>query len=142
MNGFLRETRQAIGDCNDTIIDGFNDIRLQKRQFYAQDDADSIAEANYQANKDLVDQQWGFMLDSYNTGVYFNAGMFYARIFNVLVPPVEQPETEENGPLLNRESPKQFSAGFLYGWSGQTLDERDNMVECERNRLNGMRILK
>jgi len=35
------------------------------------------------------------MLNSFNTGVYFNAGMFYARIFNVLVPAGEHTETEE-----------------------------------------------
>ena len=69
------------------------------------------------------------MLDSFNTGVYFNAGLFYGRIFNVIVTPVhaeteveveseEDEEDEENGPLYDSESPKQFAAGFLYGWSG------------------------
>lgn len=57
------------------------------------------------------------MLDSFNTGVYFNAGLFYGRIFNVIVTPVHA-EAEENGPLYDSESPKQFAAGFLYGWSG------------------------
>ena len=95
MDNFLRLTRGAIGNCNDDIVNGFTDINTQKTNFYAQYDADSIAEANYQANKDFVDQQFGYMLNSFNTGVYFNAGMFYARIFNVLVPAGEHTETEE-----------------------------------------------
>merc|ERR1712032_1100173 len=115
MDWFLGVTRKAIRQCNDVIVGGFTDIDTQKTEFYDQDDADELAEANYQANKDFVDQQFGYMLNSYNTGVYFNAGMFYARIFNVLVPAVEQTKTEEiDGPLFDSESPKQFSAGFLY----------------------------
>ena len=97
------------------------------------------------------------MLKTYNEGVYFNAGMFYARIFNVLVPPVHaeteaeteaevevesEEEDEEDGPLYNKESPKQFAAGFLYAWSGQTIEERDNMLECEKDRWNGRIALK
>ena len=53
--------------------------------FYARDDASDIIEANYNANKDSIDQQWGFMLKSFNEGVYFNAGMFYAEIGNILM---------------------------------------------------------
>lgn len=73
---------------------GFSDINDQKTQFYARYDADSIAEANYHANKDFVDHQFGLMLKTFNEGVYFNAGMFYGRIFNVIFAPV-QAETEE-----------------------------------------------
>ena len=86
------------------------------------------------------------MLDSFNTGVYFNAGLFYGRIFNVIVTPVHaeaevevesEEEDEEDGAPYDNESPKQFAAGFLYAWSGQTIEERDNMLECEKDRWNG-----
>ena len=32
---------------------------------------------------------------------------------------------------FDNESPKQFAAGFLYGYTGQEDDERDAMLACE-----------
>ena len=32
---------------------------------------------------------------------------------------------------FDAESPKQFAAGFLYGYTGGVEDERDNMLACE-----------
>ena len=38
-------------------------------------------QANYDANKDYIDQQWGFYLDRWSLGVHFDAGMFYERVW-------------------------------------------------------------
>ena len=46
-----------------------------------QDDWSEQTDANYAANKDYIDQQWMYMMKSWNEGVYFNAGMFYAYIY-------------------------------------------------------------
>ena len=52
--------------------------------FFKQDKWDDIVKANYKANKDFIDQQWQFCLDSWNTGIYFNSGMFYIRVWMAL----------------------------------------------------------
>ncbi len=62
----------------------FTRMDHNKDAFFARDDWKSIARDNYNANQDYVDQQWQFCLDSWNTGVYFNAGMFYARVWDKL----------------------------------------------------------
>ena len=68
----------------------FHEMHHEQKQFLHRDDWRQIARDNYNSNKDYVDQQWQFCLDSWNTGVYFNAGMFYARVWNALADvPVE-----------------------------------------------------
>ena len=69
--------------CPETWSD-FRAMIKEKDAFFARDDWPSVADQNYDANKDYVDQQWQFALNSWNTGVYFNAGMFYGRVYGAL----------------------------------------------------------
>ena len=69
--------------CPATWFD-FRAMIKEKDDFFARDDWPTVANQNYDANKDYVDQQWQFALNSWNTGVYFNAGMFYGRVFATL----------------------------------------------------------
>lgn len=48
------------------------------------DDWESIARNNYETNQDYIDQQWSHTLKTWNEGVYFNAGMFYAYTYAAL----------------------------------------------------------
>ena len=71
--------RRSMKRCTETNP-SFARIDAQTDAFLAQKEWRKIARANYDANKDYVDQQWQFCLDSYNSGIYFNAGMFYTRV--------------------------------------------------------------
>ena len=73
----------SMKTCDDTN-DYFNQMNDASTAFFKQDKWDDILKNNYDANKDFVDQQWQFCLDSWNTGVYFNAGMFQERVWLTL----------------------------------------------------------
>ena len=64
--------------------DDFRGLIEYKDAFFARDDWQTVARENYDANQAYVDQQWQYALDSWNTGVYFNAGMFYGRTWAAL----------------------------------------------------------
>ena len=53
-------------------------------KFFAREDWNTVVQDNYSANQDYIDQQWGYTLKTWNEGVYFNAGMFYAQTFAAL----------------------------------------------------------
>ena len=59
----------------------FDDFFTSANSFFARDDYTTIVDANYAASKDFVDVEWGFCLDSWNRGVYFDAGMFYGEVY-------------------------------------------------------------
>ena len=59
-------------------------MNAEKDAFFEQDGWKQTARQNYDANQDYIDQQWDYALNSWNTGVYFNAGMFYGRVFGAL----------------------------------------------------------
>ena len=67
-------------DVQDTVSAAFSDSFT----FTDRDDWEDISSDNYDANQDYVDQQWAYCLKTWNEGVYFNAGMFYGRVYNVL----------------------------------------------------------
>lgn len=69
--------------CGTTAID-LASYEWTAAKFMWRDDWKDVATANYNANKDLVDRDWGFNLKSWEEGTYFNAGMFYAEVWNVL----------------------------------------------------------
>ena len=71
--------RNSMANCTETN-DYFERIDAQTDAFLNQKAWRDEARANYDANKDYVDQQWQFCLDSWNQGIYFNAGMFYTRV--------------------------------------------------------------
>ncbi len=65
--------------CSDTNH-MFGEIMNNLDNFFEADDWSESGETNYQANKDYIDQQWGYMNDSWARGVHFDAGMFYGRV--------------------------------------------------------------
>ena len=77
---FFRESMAACDDTNDV----FEEIASKAHDFFAQDNWKEIASANYEANKALADQQWALGMNSWERGVYFDAGMFYGRCWNLL----------------------------------------------------------
>ena len=70
--------------CTDTygII---KDIADDLFEFFDEDNWWETYQARYEENKDLVDDQMANYLKTWDEGVYFNAGMFYGRVWNVLV---------------------------------------------------------
>ena len=52
--------------------------------FFDMQNWDVIVDENYANQKELIDHQNELMLKSWNEGNYFNAGMFYGRIWYLL----------------------------------------------------------
>ena len=75
--------RESMAACTDTNPD-FERLNERFDAFFTAEDWEETARANYAANQAAVDQNWQFALDSWNTKVYFNAGMFYARVLDTL----------------------------------------------------------
>ena len=72
-----------MADCSETNA-YFENMADQAHDFFDQDGWRDIVSANYNAQKDLVDQEFAFMNTSYEQGIYFNAGMFYGRTWYYL----------------------------------------------------------
>ena len=68
----------------------FRAMNKAKEAFLARDDYQEVAQANYEANKAYVDQQWANCLLTWNQGVYFNAGMFYGYVGAALMKTPEE----------------------------------------------------
>ena len=75
--------RRSMTDCCDTN-DYFDDMVNKAHDFFDLDNWEDIVDANYADQKELVDHQNELMLKTWNEGVYFNAGMFYGRIWYLL----------------------------------------------------------
>ena len=70
----------SMSTCDDT--NGyFKQLDDLNADFFAQKNWKDTVKNNYDSNKDYIDQQWQFCLDAWNTGVYFNSGMFYERVW-------------------------------------------------------------
>ena len=86
-NDWIRDTehyyRRSMRACHKTN-QLFEDMADEAYDFFDQRNWDKIAEANYIKNKDVIDEQWANGLKSWNEGVYFNAGMFYGRVWYYL----------------------------------------------------------
>ena len=63
----------------------FNKIDHEKDAFLAREDFSDVVQDNYTKNKDYIDSQWSQALKTWEEGVYFNSGMFYARTFKALI---------------------------------------------------------
>ena len=62
----------------------FNKIDEALDTFFAKDDWSDIVSDNYSTSQAVIDQNWSNTLKTWNEGVYFNAGMFYAYTFSAL----------------------------------------------------------
>ena len=77
--------------CGSTALD-LAAFEWTAAKFNWRSDSEDVARANYEANKARVDQDWANGLKSFNEGVYFNAGMFYGEVWNVLAVLPKVPE--------------------------------------------------
>ena len=75
--------RRSMADCDDPDK-YFDDIVNTLHDFLDLPNWEDIVNANYADNKELVDHQSMLMMKSWNEGIYFNAGMFYGRIWYML----------------------------------------------------------
>ena len=86
-NKAIRDTepyyRDSMAACDETNA-FFEAMAETAHDFFDTDGWEDIVEANYNKNKDLIDMQWGYGMTSWNQGVYFNAGMFYGRVWYYL----------------------------------------------------------
>ena len=81
--------RLTMLTCWDTNSE-FTSIMQSIDDFLVQADYMDQAQANFDANPDVISLNWSNGLKTWNEGVYFNAGMFYGE---VLVPLTATDET-------------------------------------------------
>ena len=72
--------RSSMADCAETN-DAFEEMADRAHTFFDTDGWRDVATANYEKNKAVIDQQWAYGLTSWDQGVFFNAGMFYGRVW-------------------------------------------------------------
>ena len=72
--------KTAMANCPESNP-WFDDFFSSSNALFARNDYQTIVDNNYAANKDFVDTDWGFCLQSWNWGIYFDAGMFYGEIW-------------------------------------------------------------
>ena len=74
-------------DCDEEVREQLNNLRMQWVNFDAHYCAMApyVQHQNYLLNASFVDHQWRQTLMMWNWKVYFNAGMFYGRVFNKLI---------------------------------------------------------
>ena len=70
-------------DCTETN-EQFEEMAQWAHDFFGDESWRDTANANYEANKALADQQWQYGIISFNKGTYFDAGMFYGRCWSIL----------------------------------------------------------
>ena len=76
--------RRSMTDCCDTQH-YFDEMVNKAHDFFDLSNWEDIVDQNYEANKDLIDNQNMQMLYSwFDAPNYFNAGMFYGRIWMLL----------------------------------------------------------
>ena len=87
-NSMIGASRQLMqnGDnkCDQDIQDIVTDAFSDTFDFTDRDDWEDVSSDNYDDSQEYVDSQWAQCLKTWNEGVYFNAGMFYGRVYNVL----------------------------------------------------------
>ena len=73
----------SMADCQETHT-YFEQIDSIIDDFFAQKDWKTAAQINYEANKDVVDDQWGSCLKTWNEGIYFDSGVYFTRVARIL----------------------------------------------------------
>ena len=77
------EFRESMESC-DLTNDLYEEIVETTEDFFDQDDWEDTVDANYKSNKIMADHQWSLGLHTWNLGIYYQAGMFYGRYWNIL----------------------------------------------------------
>ena len=71
----------SLQKCTDgSIYDEWKALDKFSKDVLNSKDAQKILDANYKKFKRQIDLRSGFMSDSWNNGVYFDAGMYYGQI--------------------------------------------------------------
>ena len=83
MKQSVEDWRDSMEDCDQTN-EYFESLVDQVADFLDTDNWSDVVKQNYEENKAYVDNQWAQCLKTWNEGVYFNSGMFYARTYMVL----------------------------------------------------------
>ena len=72
-----------MADCPETN-EYFEDMTDRAHTFFDQDGWSDVVNTNMDANKAVIEQQWSYCQTSWDQGIYFNAGMFYGRVWYYL----------------------------------------------------------
>ena len=73
-----------MSGCDEDLIQQFEAMADKAHAFFEADGWKDVIHANYEAHSDVVDVEWASGMTSWEQGLYFNSGMFYGRVWNVL----------------------------------------------------------
>ena len=128
----------ALNKCGD-VLPTFTKLDEYYVDWESQPDADKKREDAYEKNKDWCDRTNGYIMNSWERGVFFDAGMFVGQERALLEgkptlnsPVCEPPHRDQSHD--KKEAAVQFAAGYY--WGIEEEDKRDYMVGCfEQNDL-------
>ena len=69
----------ALKKC-EKVAETFDKLDDYYTKWESQPDAAKIERKNYEANKDLVDKDYGYIEKQWKNGVFFDAGMFSGQV--------------------------------------------------------------
>jgi len=93
----------------------------------SRDDYSDVSKQIYEAHKDEIDLNVSLMFKTWDQGIFYNAGMFAGRIDKIMLDNLPQ---ELSADTQNDYAPAQMIAGWLYGITLNTVDFRDDIMDC------------
>jgi len=117
----------AMAPCTD-VTGEFEDLDKFAEDVMARPDAKKYIEGREKKYKAEINQLGGEMIARWQSGVYFDAGMYDGQIAQRigLAPGPYTLEDDTRDPM----APAQMTAGWLFGISGQAEEMRDAIIAC------------
>jgi hypothetical protein len=117
--------KKAMSKCDD-VKGEFKDL-----SDYSKNVDKKTIKARTQKYQAEIGQLGGEMVERWQTGVYFDAGMYDGQISQYMgLVPNPYPDMVFADDAQNPEAPAQFIAGWLYGVSTQAFNMQDAIVAC------------
>jgi len=117
----------AFGGCEKAVTDALSQWGDKLKNMKSRDDYSDVSEQIYNAHKDEIDLNVSLMFKTWDEGVFYNAGMFAGRIDKIMLDNLPQ---QLNDTTQDPEAPAQFIAGWLYGITLNTIEDRDAIIDC------------
>jgi len=119
----------AFGDCEKAVTDALSQWGDKLKNMKSRDDYSDVSEQIYNAHKDEIDLNVSLMFKTWDEGVFYNAGMFAGRIDKIMLDNLPQ----QNDTTQDPQAPAQFIAGWLYGITLNTIEDRDAIIDCYKS---------
>ena len=69
----------AFASCDTTVTDPLEEWQKKMDDLFARPDYETVEKTIYDDNKEKMDENWGYMNNSWDRGVFFDSGLFAGR---------------------------------------------------------------